>query len=222
MKTKAGKTRAAFFTRQWMSGFLSNVLGVIVGIALTFGISYLIQRHNEKKTIHILMDLLKKEITDNRDELVKMDEDFRQTKEAYGIFLSSRWKTIPEDSIGLYLNRTQNITSYKLRYTAWNVFQNSDVIGGFDDKELIVELSEWYSSIEEALKWWEMFSSEKMATATFRANNAPDIPAYVDLLLKNKPTRQFMEEMYVYRKYTFEEPFANIIAHADSVLHLIK
>jgi uncharacterized membrane protein len=39
---------ALFFTRSWAANFASNVLGVIVGIGLTFGISYLVQRHKLK------------------------------------------------------------------------------------------------------------------------------------------------------------------------------
>ncbi|MDR1645426.1 MAG: hypothetical protein LBS05_06345 [Tannerellaceae bacterium] len=56
MKAKANKPRKCFFPQGWLSNFLSNVLGVIVGIALTFGISYLIQHHQEKadRLLHLI------------------------------------------------------------------------------------------------------------------------------------------------------------------------
>jgi hypothetical protein len=207
-----------FFTKSWTAGFLSNVLGVIVGIALTLGVGHLIQRRSEKKEIHTLMTLIKKEITANKTTLANMRTDFMQTREAYGLLLSSTWKTLPEDSIRPHVSKAQNITSYTLQNTAWNVFQNSNVVRSFEDKELIMELSEWYLSIEEAYKWWERYSNEKMEAMIFRANDAPDIPVYIDSVVNNERSRRFLEDMSLYHKYTFDEPLANRIERADAVL----
>jgi hypothetical protein len=215
--------RTLFFNKGWFAVFLSNVLGVIVGIVLTFGVSYFVQWNSEKKEIRTMMTLIRQEIADNRTTFVGMNEDFRQTKELCELLLSSHWKTLPEDSVS-HLLTGQVIKAYTVRHTAWDIFQNSDVIRNFDDKELIMAISELYVTMTELYKWWQIYIEENMAATTFHIKQEEFLgfSDYMNALLKIEKLRIFMEDIYIIQKYTFEEPIAATIDLADYTLHLIN
>jgi hypothetical protein len=203
-----------------VANFLSNVLGVVVGIALTFGISYLIQKSNEKKQIRETMVLLKKEITDNQAVIGRIKEDFVQTKKAFGVLLSDEWKNLPPDTLSKHSFNARSVTSYNINRSAWNVFQQSDVIKNFDDKELIVALSELYGNINLMEEWWDIYCQEKMTAVSTRASGNDRIE-FLEAFLSEKKVYEFMEEIYTFNKYTFEEPFDDTIDFADYILYLI-
>lgn len=167
------------------------------------------------------MILLKKEIDDNKNALAAIKEDFVQTKQAYGILLSSGWKTMAEDSLRKHVFNATKISSYGLSRAAWNVFQQSDVIKNLDDKEMVVLLSGLYTSIDIMENWWETFSREKSAMVDVRTNS-DNFHEFVDALLSDKRALQFMENIYKYNKYTFEQPFENVIDLADYAFFLIN
>jgi hypothetical protein len=205
----------------WTTGFLSNVLGVIVGIALTFGVSHLIQRHKEKKELHTLMTLVKQEVIENKVTLTRMREDFIQTHDAFGRFLSSAWKTLPEDSLMQLLFAAQQVATYPMQHIAWDLFQASGAVKNVGPKE-VMTLSELYISIEDLSAWFEAYSKEKQTamTITGYAHESSNLPLYIAALLKNEP-RRFMDEIYIDKKYTFGEPLAILVDFSDYALHLI-
>jgi hypothetical protein len=217
MKTQA----KAPFLGKWTTNFLSNVLGVIVGIALTFGVSYLIQKHKEKKELHTLMTLVKQEIVENKVTLIRMREDFIQTHDAFGLFLTSAWKTLPEDSLIHFLLAAQKVASYPMQHIAWDLFQASDVVKNVGHKE-VMTISELYISSENLSEWFEVYSKEKQAamTVTGYAHESRNLPPYIAALLKNAP-RKFMDEIYIDKKYSLGEPLAVLIDFSDYALYLI-
>jgi hypothetical protein len=213
MKTKSDNQ---FFTKSWTIGFLTNVLGVIVGILLTFGVTFLIQQHNKNKQIHELMILLKKEIIDNKALFEAAQEDFLQTRKAYAIILSDEWKTMPNDTLRKYIFYARKGSAYILLNSAWNVFQNSEVIQNLDNKELIVTVSSLYKYLEMGSSIWEDFLKEKREVFNIYETDRRD---YIDALLKDKPSVEFMKKGSYY--YTFEQVFTYIIDMADYTLYQI-
>jgi hypothetical protein len=97
-------------SKKWISSFLSNVLGVIVGIALTFGISYLIQRHNEKEDTKEMMMLVKKELNENKQWLKNRKQDYANDVKAYQKLLIAKntgnLRNIPVDSLTEWVHQT--------------------------------------------------------------------------------------------------------------------
>jgi hypothetical protein len=215
MKTKSDNQ---FFTKSWTIGFLTNVLGVIVGILLTFGVTFLVQQHNKNKQIHELMVLLKKEITDNKALFEATQEDFLQTKKAYAIILSDEWKTMPNDTLGKYIFYARRLRAHILLNSAWNVFQNSEVIQDLDNKGLIVTVSSLYKQLEMQTSVWEDFLKEKSEVFNIYVDET-DKRDYIDALLKDKPSVEFMKKAYYY--YTFEQVFTYAIDFADYTLFQI-
>jgi hypothetical protein len=210
--------RSPFFTG-WVSNFLSNVSGVVVGIALTLGVNYLVQQHSADRQTRTMMALVKREIAGNKEALERMSDDFIRTKDACGTLLSARRKEISPDSLEQILFYARKVTSYPVQYTAWEVFCNSDIIKSFDDRELIVVFSEFYSTLKEMLRWWDVYSDEKKGAMIFHTQ-APSQAGFVEELLKNEQARRFMTGL-TEGSYTFEEPLATLTDFAAYVLHLI-
>ncbi|MDR2125710.1 MAG: hypothetical protein LBP63_02615 [Prevotellaceae bacterium] len=205
----------------WTANFLSNVLGVIVGIVLTFGGNALIQQHNEKQEIHTMLTLIGEEITYNKNEFVSMQNDYLKTKKACNIFMSHDWRTMPQDSVWRHVENAMNMYGYTARHTAWNVFQKSNIFTTVNDKKLLVYLSTLYTLIEECMEWWEIHQTERSLTSDIFYNNyyyteKNNLFASVDAMLKNEATRKFLNH-----PYSYEDIFTNVIDLADYMLYLI-
>ena len=80
---------------------MANLLGVIIGIVITFGVSSLIQRSNEQKDVREIMILLKKELKENREWLDKQRGNFLDDLSAYKEILDANgdWGKISDDVV---------------------------------------------------------------------------------------------------------------------------
>jgi len=220
-KTPRSLPRTPFFTQSTVVNFVSNVLGVIVGIVLTFGVSYLIQRHNEKKQTREIMVLLRKELADNKNYMDNANRNFERTFNACGILLSPEWKTMPKDTLIQQIYYIRRMNLLPMRSSAWNVFQNSDAIKTFDNKELIVILSDYYRSMDVVQNLWDTFNERKGKASNIYVPFANDPHAYVDALLKDESSRRFLESVYIYEYYDCPKMFARMMSAIDYTLYLI-
>ena len=56
-------------------GFFTNLLGVILGIILTFGVNYLWRRREEKKRTKDMLILVRNELINNK-EILQLQENY--------------------------------------------------------------------------------------------------------------------------------------------------
>jgi len=147
--------------KKW-SGFLTNLLGVILGIALTFGGSAIWQKREERKKTREILILVRNELKVNKEwfqnQEKHMDEDIDVYKKM--MELKGGWKSVPQDTITTYLRRIANIYYSPLFSSAWQIFQNSEMIQKINDKELIIRLTEcyfWIHKIEQHIEreYWD-------------------------------------------------------------------
>ena len=169
------------------SGFLTNLLGVILGILLTFGVNSLYQQKEEKKKIKEMLILVRNELKTNQSYFRGQERVMRKDSYVYTKILEAKnnWKTIPEDTLRAYLNQTMYMEFTQLTTSAWQIFQNSEIIQKLEDKELIIRLTDcyfWIGKIQDNIKtqYWD----EKILSV------APEIDMYkyFDALMSRKET----------------------------------
>ncbi|MDR1758284.1 MAG: hypothetical protein LBR51_04925, partial [Bacteroidales bacterium] len=69
-------------SKGWISAFSANILGVIIGIALTFGVSELVQQCSDQKQVKEMLVLVEDEIFSNRVWLEARVRFYQKDREA--------------------------------------------------------------------------------------------------------------------------------------------
>jgi len=168
-------------------GFLINMLGVILAIVLTFGVNALWEKHVEKKKTTEMLILVRKELEINKEWFKNQEKTMKEDRYAFKKMLEAKdnWKTLPEDTISAYLSRTFYMSFSQLSTSAWQMFQNSNIIQKMTDKELVIRLTECYffiNKIEDFLtkQYWDKKMNSIVAE--------PDPNKYFDALMNNKET----------------------------------
>jgi len=176
------------------SGFFINLLGVVLGILLTFGGNALWQRHEENRKTREMLILVRNELKTNKEWFKGQEKIMR--KDAY-VFkkileVKSDWTSIPEDTLIAYRSQTQNIGFNQLTTSAWQILQSSEMIQKMTDKELVIRLTDCYFWIEKIKEFIEIqYWDVKTKTV------APEVDLYLyfDALMKNKETVFFYDTM---------------------------
>lgn len=208
----------------WMANFSANVVGVIIGIALTFGISYLVQRHHEKKQLRETMVLVRQELQENKQWLQNRITDYKNDFSTYQVLLDkSNWEKISEDSLVACIRRFNgggNVSSSSS--SVWNMFQNSGTAQQLGDFDLMSRLSECYFHIGKAGEWWsEYVNAQDKASSIFDIIWKNEPHAYVEALAKNEESRNFLRSYVIFNRYNKTNAFEVIISYIDYVLDLI-
>jgi len=144
-------------------GFLFNMLGVIFAIILTFGVNSLWQRSEEKKRTKEMLILVRNELEDNKKIFQKSEKILKSNGWVYQKLLDAKKdiSTIPTDTLNEYITRINKISINPLTTSAWQIFQNSDMIQKMTDKELVIRLTDCYSGIR---MWFDFISNDYWET----------------------------------------------------------
>jgi len=131
-----------------MSIFYANLFGMILGIILTFGLNAVWQKYEDKKKTRKMTTLLIKELEVNKKWFQVQEKEFKQHIHAYNMLLAAdkQWESIHEDSLQVYLGII-NSPVYPFSTSAWQIFQNSDIIQKLSDKDLLIVLTDCYNYI---------------------------------------------------------------------------
>jgi hypothetical protein len=175
------------------SNFLTNLLGVILGILLTFGVNFLWRRREEKKRTKDMLILVRNELINNK-ELFKIQEDFLKKDGAvYQKILEAKndLSSIPVDTLKTYHYQIQGINVNPLITSAWQIFQNSEMIQKMTNKEMVIRLTNcyatmvsWHDFIEK--DYWEI----KKKMFTFELD---DPYRFFETVLKNSEIYNFLD-----------------------------
>jgi hypothetical protein len=145
----------------WKS-FIINMLGVIFAIALTFGLNSLWQQHEEKKRLTEMLILVRNELEGNKEWFKRHEQNIMNDCRTYKKIMQANgdFTNIPRDTLKSYLNQILSWEDYIMTTTAWQIFQNSDIIQKMTNKDLVIRLTECYSimaKIRETLnsEYWD-------------------------------------------------------------------
>ena len=185
-------------SNKW-SGFFTNLLGVILGIALTFGGSALWQRHEEKKKTKEVLILVRNELKVNKEWFQNQEKHINEDISVYKkmIEFKGNWKNVPIDSINVFLNCITNLYFSPVTSSAWQIFRNSEMIQKIDDKELVIRLTEcyfWIDKIQQHIEkqYWE-----------------PKIEVLINDMIPDHPSQYLEALMNKKRSVTFYTIMAN-------------
>ena len=179
--------------KTWI-GFLVNLLGVILGIMLTFGVSSLYQKRDEKNRMKEMLILVRNELETDKMWFENQEKIMRQDIYVYKKILEAKsdWTSIPKDTLRAYYLRTMSLEFNQLTTSAWQIFQNAEIVQKMRDKELIIRLTDCYFWIE---KIQEIIVTEYWNEKRLRIAPEVDMYKYFDALMSDKNTVFFYTNM---------------------------
>ena len=203
------------------SGFLTNLLGVMLGIALTFGGNALWQQHEEKQRIKEMLILIRNELETNKVWFQNHDQLITKDQQLYKKILEAKEKisSIPKDTINEYFSQVLSWSDYQLSTSAWQIFQNSEMIQKMTNKELVIRITDCYffiNIIHETIKreYWD----KKQNLNVYELNPYH----FFDMLLNDKESVFFLTMWTVDKdKNTFWNNFPLIDAMIDYTILLL-
>ena len=206
--------------KMWKS-FLINVLGVIVGIALTFGGNALWQKREENKKIKEMLILVRNELEANKSWFKYQEELINKDNYVYKKILEAQgdWSTIPKDTLHNYRLKMTTRSISQLTTLAWQIFQNSEIIQKMPDKELVIRLVGcyyWIDKIHDIIM--VEYRNDKKKTNTFER----DPYKYFDALMLNKESVDFYEGMSSDTRYGFTFLFLFIDVYIEYTISLLE
>ena len=175
-------------------GFLMNLLGVILGILLTFGVNSLYQKREENKKVKEMLILIRNELQTNKNYFKHQESIMKKDRYVYGKILEAEndRSSIPEDTLRAYFIQTMYMEFSQLNTSAWHIFRHSEIIQKLEDKELIIRLTDcyfWIDKIQDVIKtqYWD----EKVSAVVPEV----DMHKYFDALMCRKETVFFYTQM---------------------------
>jgi hypothetical protein len=209
--------------KAWISSFMSNVLGVIVGISLTFGISFILQLRNENEDTQEIMILIKKELKQNKIWLESWQEFYLEDLDAYKKILDANVnrKKLPADSLAYYIGFTHRHSVAFASTNVWDIYKNSSVITKYYNKNLTLALAECYFWINVEKESIERYYQEKDdAHKNIYVRHDMDPYAYLDALMKDKGAKYFLE-IHANKIYNYLENITMFMQVIDYSLLMI-
>ena len=203
--------------KMW-SGFLTNLLGVILGIVLTFGGNALWQQREEKKRTKEMLILVRNELETNKKWFKGQEDAMKADCYVYRKVLEIKdWKAIPEDTLHRYIYRIAYLQFEQLTFSAWEIFKNSEMIQKMTDKELVIRLTDcyfWIKKMEEHIskEYWD----RKVKAVAFELEPYK----YFDDVMSNKESVAFYTVMSS-ETFFFLPIFASIEAIIDYTIMVL-
>ena len=196
--------------KNW-SGFFANMLGVILGIMLTFGVNALWQKHEEKKKVREMLILVRNELENNKKWFKYQEETLKKDSEACKKILEAnkKWSAIPEDSLAVYVRQFANVSIQQMTTSAWQIFQNSEMIQKIPNKELIIRLTDCYFVVQASHDFiMKNYWDKKYGIIPFEQT---ELYGFLDAIMSNKEAVHFLQSMS-------KNIFANAFPAADAVI----
>jgi len=129
--------------------YLRELSVVVVGIAITFGISSWISYRNNKKDFNLYLNTIMLELKTNVEQ-IEYEINVLDESVSYTLYLSSHSKeSLNSDTIQKYehaINRHRNV---KFKRNAFEMFKSSGNMSLLSNKELLLSIWEAYDQIED-------------------------------------------------------------------------
>jgi hypothetical protein len=215
------------FSKPWFSGFFSNLLSVIIGITITFGISFLIEQHKEKAQLREMIGLVQEELETNKAWFKEQDSIIVHQIAIVKILLDNEenhWKNISSDSLVRLLDQASAI-SYSYNSTnSWDLFRSSELFQKFPNKSLLTLLSECYfiaGTIQHELVE-ERYYKESVKAADDIYESYMDNPyIFMESFMKSQKAKRYLRTL-VESKDNFHDNFILASALIDLTLDELK
>lgn len=148
----------------WAS-FFSNILSVVLGIFITFGIQGMIDRRAEKKEVKAALELVREELVNNEKDLQDVIGIFSLEKEA-ARFISMNKQDFSQcnpDSLIFYNNVLGSEYFYTVTDDALELLKSSSLFQKINDKNLalgIIKSYDYLNANSQAFNTHEKYKEE--------------------------------------------------------------
>ncbi|MDR2835175.1 MAG: hypothetical protein LBV69_03100 [Bacteroidales bacterium] len=215
------------FSGHWFSSFFSNLLSVIIGITITFGISFLIEQHKDKSQMREMINLVQKELKANKEWFETQDSIIAHQIATFEILLDNEenhWKNTPSDSLVLLIEEIHTISFSYSSTNSWDLFRSSEIFQKFPNKDLLNTLSQCYFYVEtirhEIIEERYYKEIEKSIADIYESDrNNPSI--FMEALVKSKKAKFCLRESII-AKDKYHDTFIVACAVIDMTLDVIK
>ena len=174
---------------QAVGKYLRELSIVVVGVIITFGISFWVYNNNNKNDLKQYLNTIKMELEINVEILDKTAKELQKSV-GYADYVQSHRhnkKLLNPDTINSYCNGGWGIfLSFTYTSTAFEMFKSSGAMRLMNDKELLVSIWEAYRSLD-GLK----LSTEKCYQIKLDESNKED-----ELRMEGKPVAVPMYNFY--------------------------
>ena len=146
-----------------LGDFICNFIAVVLGIAITFVGSDMIQEHNKKKEVAQALQLVKSELLINRETIEEMMKIEKINKEGacYLLQYKDKMNEASSDSLNYYGYFPFQSQDFLPVTDAMEMLRASSVMQNIKNKELAVEIIQAYAVIKNAHLFYEGFSKAK-------------------------------------------------------------
>jgi len=188
-------------------GFLVNMLGVILAIILTFGVNALWENHEEKRRTKEMLILVRNELISNKNIFKNHEKFMKKDGYIYKKILEAKdnLSSIPKDTIAAYYSKIQTLSVAPTSTSAWQIFQNSEMIQKMTHKEMVIRLTDCYSAMNA---WYDFIVNDywnvKKKMLSFDEDDSYKL---FDTVLKNIEMRNFFSTFSVDQKSIWEAFF---------------
>lgn len=149
------------------SSFFSNLIAVILGIFITFGIQGMIDRKREKKDVLAALELVKEELINNRQNLQDVIDIIENEREIAGFIQENIGKFARCDTDSLLNKHNTLCTEYFFTVTddALELLKTSSLFQKMNDKNLALNIIKAYDFLETDAQAFN--THEKYKTSLF-------------------------------------------------------
>ena len=177
------------------SGFFINLLGVILGITLTFGVNALWQHHSDTKKKREILILLRGELEINKGWFRVQEQYINEDCYVYKKLLEAdkKWTSVPKDTLRAYRTQLNSKTFSQLSTSAWQIFQNSEIIQQMTNKDLVIMLATCYNTIDIIKGILDKYYWDKKEKAAEIFET--DLYDYFDAVMNNKESVCFFVDI---------------------------
>ena len=146
-----------------LGDFTCNFIAVVLGIAITFVGSDMIQEHNKKKEVTQALQLVKSELLINRETIEEMMkiEIFNKEGACYLLQYKDKMNEASSDSLNYYGYFPFQSQNFPPVTDAIEMLRASSVMQNIKNKELAVEIIQAYAVIKNAHLFYAGFSKAK-------------------------------------------------------------
>ena len=136
--------------KESVSSFLSNVLSVILGIAITFAVQGMIDRSRVRKDVRSALTLIRTELQSNQADIAMMADYLEEERDAAKYFLSldDGWAGASPDSVNRYGGILLAEVSIALSDDALQLLKMSSLFQSIGNDALSMKIIHAYDTCE--------------------------------------------------------------------------
>ena len=128
-----------FTFKGWFRDFLSKLLPVVIGIAITFTLHGIVNRSHERKSVQSAMELVRTELTANLKDIEHLT-DYMKQEQISAKYLSDHkddLKSCPKDIVNYHLGQVHADVSIVLSHNAFEKCTVNLVLSGDSPNQFV-------------------------------------------------------------------------------------